>query len=265
MFSIVIPTCNRPDMLRRALDSVARQTFKCFEVIVIEDGSRSSSKHVVDEFSHLKIKYIHCEMNRGAATARNIGIENSSAQFISFLDDDDEFQKDFLTNTYQVLSKRLHNVYFSWSNVRNVRYKSGSIASYDETGFTLPNKYSTSMALEDTLSIGIGHGVTVPKDLLVDVGGFNQNLYTVEDTELLIKLLKKGAKATLVPGINVNIHHHVGERMTSNQHDRKRIEECLTLICEQRSFLADHPILMKQLESHLDYLFTRIQPVHGNV
>src|SRR5258708_17094704 len=84
--SIVIPTYNRPQLLRSAVES-ARAAGTDVEIIVVDDASTEETASVCRELSDLK--YIRLERNQGVAGARNVGILASSSEFIAFLDDDD--------------------------------------------------------------------------------------------------------------------------------------------------------------------------------
>ncbi len=84
--SIIIPTCNRPQLLPRAIES-ARAAGTDVEIIVVDDASQDETAAVCARLSG--IKYIRLERNQGVAGARNVGILASSAEFVAFLDDDD--------------------------------------------------------------------------------------------------------------------------------------------------------------------------------
>jgi len=91
-FSVIIPAFNRPDDLYRALKSLMSQKFKDFEVIILDDNSKVDLKKIVDEFSDsFQIKYKKFDENKGAAFARNAGVQMSEGRFVAFLDSDDEF------------------------------------------------------------------------------------------------------------------------------------------------------------------------------
>lgn len=90
--SIVIPTCNRPDLLPRAIRSVLAQTFQDFEIIIVDDGARVRAQSVVGGFSDARLVYVAHEPPRGSgAIARNTGIQKAKGEFVAFLDDDDEW------------------------------------------------------------------------------------------------------------------------------------------------------------------------------
>jgi glycosyltransferase involved in cell wall biosynthesis len=88
--SVIIPTYNRAWCIERAIKSVIVQSFKDWEMIVIDDGSSDNTSDIVSGYlSDSRIHYFHKE-NGGVGTARNVGIRKAAAEFIVFLDSDDE-------------------------------------------------------------------------------------------------------------------------------------------------------------------------------
>jgi glycosyltransferase involved in cell wall biosynthesis len=85
--TVVIPTHNRPQWLRRAVDSVLAQAFRELEIIVVDDGSNPAVRFAGIEDARLQV--VRHERSRGAAAARNTGIAAARGEFIAFLDDDD--------------------------------------------------------------------------------------------------------------------------------------------------------------------------------
>jgi glycosyltransferase involved in cell wall biosynthesis len=85
--SVIIPTYNRADFIEDAVESVLCQTYKDFEIIIVDDGSTDSTKDVLQKFYN-KIRYIY-KNNGGVASARNTGIKHAQGEYIAFLDSDD--------------------------------------------------------------------------------------------------------------------------------------------------------------------------------
>lgn len=85
--SVIIPTYNYAHYIEEAIDSVLAQTYKDYEIIVVDDGSTDNTKEVVSKYGP-KIKYIYQE-NQGLSAARNTGIKNSNGEYIAILDSDD--------------------------------------------------------------------------------------------------------------------------------------------------------------------------------
>src|SRR5581483_7703419 len=89
--SVVVSTHNRAELLHAAIASVLSQSFQDFEILVVDDHSQDHTAQVVQRFRDGRIKYLRHETRRGGAAARNTGIQNSSGEYIAFLDDDDEW------------------------------------------------------------------------------------------------------------------------------------------------------------------------------
>lgn len=96
MFSIVIPAFNAEKFITRSIQCVLNQTYKDFELIVIDDGSKDGTKKIVSDFQDANtIKYIYQD-NAGVSAARNRGIQESTGDYVCFLDADDEWKEDHL-------------------------------------------------------------------------------------------------------------------------------------------------------------------------
>ena len=105
LVSIIVRTCNRPDVLRETLISIKNQTYKNIEVIVVEDGKMESKKMIDDEFNDLNIKYYSFGKNVGRCKAGNKALSMATGKYLNFLDDDDLFYNDHV----EVLVGELEN------------------------------------------------------------------------------------------------------------------------------------------------------------
>jgi len=102
--SVIIPTYNQADYICDAIKSVLNQTYEDFEIMVIDDGSTDNTKDVLTEYNR-KIRYLYQE-NQGAASARNLGIRESKAEYVAFLDSDDLWFPDKLAIQMDVFNKK---------------------------------------------------------------------------------------------------------------------------------------------------------------
>jgi glycosyltransferase involved in cell wall biosynthesis len=89
--SVIIPTCNRAQFLRSAIESVRKQTFQDFEIIVVDDASNDETPEVVRSFADGRVRYLRRESKRGQGATRNDGIREARGEYIALLDDDDEW------------------------------------------------------------------------------------------------------------------------------------------------------------------------------
>lgn len=104
--SVVIPTYNRANLLKRAIKSVINQQFEDFELIVVDDASQDNTPEVVESIDDGRIRYIRLRENSGGPVARNIGIKKAKGEFIGLLDDDDEW----LPNRLSTQLKKFENL-----------------------------------------------------------------------------------------------------------------------------------------------------------
>ena len=114
MISIIIPTHNKANRLKKTIQSLLQQQYKNLEIIVVDDGSQDNSAEVVKNINY-NIKYIKHEHNQGTIAARLTGITNSTGKFIAFLDDDDNWNNKKLMLQKNVFDKH-PNIDFVMSN-----------------------------------------------------------------------------------------------------------------------------------------------------
>ena len=96
--SVIIPLFNKGRYIQQALNSVLAQTFGDYEIIVVDDGSTDNGAELVSNYCDQRIRLIRQE-NAGPGAARNYGIRNSCAEYVAFLDADDEWMPEFLENS----------------------------------------------------------------------------------------------------------------------------------------------------------------------
>ena len=102
LFSVIIPTYNRANLLKLAIQSVLDQQYQNWELIVVDDGSTDETAEIVQKFSDPRICYVYQE-NQKLSAARNTGIEHCKGKYVCFLDDDDYYLENHLINFYNWL------------------------------------------------------------------------------------------------------------------------------------------------------------------
>ena len=101
--SVIIPAYNSSGFIEDALESVFKQTYRNYEVIVVDDGSTDKSAEIIGSFSDKRIIYIYQE-NHGVSVARNKGILESKGEYIAFLDSDDLWLPEKLEKQVAILN-----------------------------------------------------------------------------------------------------------------------------------------------------------------
>lgn len=137
-FSICIPAYNRAHTISRTLDSLVKQTFKDFEVIVVDDGSIDDTERVVSKYNGIiDLKYIKKE-NGGKHTALNKGIDYASGTFFMILDSDDWLVDDALELFHSMCEKIIDNEKYSGVLCRCINTATGKIIGDD-----IPKEYES--------------------------------------------------------------------------------------------------------------------------
>lgn len=183
LVSVIIPTFNRPDMLRDAINSVLKQTLQDLEIIVVNDAGEDVSG-IIHSFNDNRIKLIRHPVNRGLASARTTGIKNASGQYIALLDDDDIFYPDHLETAVGELGETQRVVYTD--AVRATYQKKGD-------GYELADKKTPYSMDYDRNKLLLGNIAPVncfvfDRTLAIKAGLFDETLSTLEDWDFWIRL-----------------------------------------------------------------------------
>ena len=96
MISVIVPTAHRPQLLRRAVNSVLAQSMSDLEVVVVIDGPDLETTQLLSDIADRRLRFIQNPRSLGSAGARNVGIKAARGEWIAFLDDDDEWVRDKL-------------------------------------------------------------------------------------------------------------------------------------------------------------------------
>lgn len=145
--TVVIPVFNVENYLRKCVESVEDQTYKSFEIILVDDGSSDSSGVLCDELSELygNIKVIHQE-NKGLGGARNTGIKNCNTEFIMFLDSDDYIHPELFQKCMEAVKK---------SNCQIILFDMVSVNEKDEKGIVYSAPITPEKVFSSDEAIGI--------------------------------------------------------------------------------------------------------------
>ena len=186
--SVIIPTYNRAHLISRAIQSVLKQTYKDFEVIVIDDGSTDNTEYIIKQFQDKdnRIRYIKHKKNKGGAAARNTGIKAANAEYIAFQDSDDEWFPEKLEKQMKVLENAPPEVGVVYTGFWRI---DGNKKKYT------PALWITQKEGDVHKELLKGNFVTTQsivtrKECLGKVGMFDENLPRLQDWELVIRLSK---------------------------------------------------------------------------
>ena len=105
--SVIIPVYNVEKYISRCLESLANQTLKDLEILIVNDGSTDNSRSIIEKYlkkHSLRIKYFE-KQNGGLSSARNYGLKYATGEYIAFLDSDDYVEKDMYEDMYKIAKK----------------------------------------------------------------------------------------------------------------------------------------------------------------
>ena len=190
--SIIIPTYKRPDNLARAINSVLNQTYTNIEVIVVDDNDpnmvyREETEKLMAQYSECKnIKYIRHSRNSNGAVARNTGYTYAEGEYIGFLDDDDEFER----NKIQLQVEKLESFTSEYKGVY-CGYKVILNGKEISRVTTLPEGNLQLDLFQMNYSLKAGSGLLVEDTVFKELGGFDESFERHQDYEFLIRFFEK--------------------------------------------------------------------------
>lgn len=185
MVSVIIPTYNSEEYLRESIESIFNQTFKDYEIILVDDGSTDNTREIVKQF-YPSVKYIYQDQG-GAARARNTGIRAARGEFIAFLDADDIWLPTKLEK--QVEHFRQHT---------DVGFIFTEHSQFNENGIirSFVGKRDRLVKGEILENIFLYSGVATPtvivrKKVFEQVGLFDEDLIAAEDDNMWLRIAYK--------------------------------------------------------------------------
>ena len=225
MFSVVIPTFNRRDLVARAVRSVLSQTVDDFEIVVVDDGSTDDTAAVIRALDDSRIRLVALPHNRGPAAARNAGIAAARGQLVSFLDSDDEYLPTFLERTRAALASTDSSIGFSWAGTQKTWTSNADGLFREMTRRLVWNPIFSSRhdawryCLSHDAMWGTNNGVTIKASALAKSGTFDEAMLACEDADLLIRLMRH-FDFVVIPECLVVVHQDAPQRVDGNPRNR---------------------------------------------
>lgn len=247
--SIVIPTHNSEKTIAKTIDSVLKQSFTDFELIVINDGSQDKTLEVVTNINDSRIKVLSYP-NAGANVSRNRGLYIAEGEFVSFLDADDIWSPDKLASQLQALQNHsAAKVAYSWTNYID-----------DNDKFLLAGTHITANGdiyeqLLITNFLESGSNPLICKEAIIQLGGFDELLPAAQDWDMWLRLADK-YDFVCVPQPQV-LYRIRANSQSSNLHRQEKVcLEVLTKAYKTRPNISKHVINIS-LAKLYNYLMCR--------
>ena len=188
-FSVIMPLFNREGVVSDAIESVLKQSYKDFELIVVDDGSVDKSAQIVREFVKRdpRVKLIEMPVNIGVSQARNAGIASSTGDFIAFLDSDNTWDENYLEiYNYFINSTPDSKVFYSGQAIYY-----GSINRKKITNNFVPDSIRivpfVFPLLQSSNYIDL-NTIVVSLELVQSVGGFDRRMTRLVDWDFIMRI-----------------------------------------------------------------------------
>ena len=223
LVSVIIPTFNRAWCLKEAIDSVLTQTYKNYELIVVDDGSTDKTKGLLSQCKGITVLY---QENQGVSAARNRGIASSKGELIAFLDSDDLWQPEKLATQVAYFGQH-HDAMICQTEeiwIRNGRRIFPKKKHKKESG------YFFERSLE--LCLVSPSAVMMKRQLFNDVGLFDENLPACEDYDLWLRVGAHLPIYLIDEALIIKRGGHADQLSSNPGLDKYRIQSIQNLLAE---------------------------------
>jgi len=185
--TVYIPTYNRPHLLKRAVESVLKQTYQDIEIIVVNDGE-PLPPDLLNYLTENAVTCLKTDGNQRACVARNIAILASSGDYVTGLDDDDCFEINRIEEFVQAAKQQPAKMFFTGYQFIEKRLTKKRMPSM------------TSVALDDILKANvINNQVFAPRSFYIEAGLFDEALPAWQDFDMWVRMIAKFGDAILIP------------------------------------------------------------------
>lgn len=196
--SIIMPVYNKARYIEKTINSILSQTYKDFELIIVDDGSTDGSELICDKFEQMdsRVKVFHIE-NGGVSNARNIGIENAGGEYIQFIDSDDYISENMIYDLCQIIENYTPDIIIS--GVKKVDRMGNEIIEILPMMSGIKDRYTMMENFaEEQKNTGIYGCVSnkLIKKSIIDKYKvrFNTNIWLAEDLDFYLELYNYTSK-----------------------------------------------------------------------
>ena len=249
MISIIIPCYNSETFVGRALDSVLKQTYKDWEIILVNNNSTDGTQAVLDAF---QAKYpekvrVFNETKKGAPAARNKGLQEARGEWVQFLDADDEILPEKLAGQIALAEKEGASI---------VTSPYTRIGTRDRKHFVVPR----GLYMDDVWSalilsnMGITSSNLFKRALLLKVQGWDEKLVASQEYDMMFRMLQLNPKVAF-DNRDLTIIHFGSVESVSRTEDRvkgrKILDSRIDLRFRIKKYLADNNLLTEERSAHV--------------
>lgn len=185
MVSVIIPTYNRAHLIKQSVESVLKQSYQNFEIIIVDDGSKDNTEEIIKQINDSRIRYIKHTVNKGASAARNTGIREAKGKYIAFQDSDDLWLPEKLEKQIERIEKTENHIGAVFGGYWIIN-QNGEKRYFPEQSINDGNIFYTLLQ-GNVVGMPV---VMIKKECFEKSGYFNETLPALEDWELLLRISK---------------------------------------------------------------------------
>ena len=230
-FSIIVPVYNVEEYIDKCLKSIFNQTYKDFEVIVVDDGTEDNSMDIVNKYDVIVVK----EKNSGLSTARNNGVKKAKGEYLLFVDSDDYLEKDLLKNINDNLSDNPDVLRFQIKEVDEDKETNYNEEGFDTTnGVDAFNKISKYHYIENAWAYAINRKYYLDNNYKFKDGSYH------EDFGLIPLVIIKANTVKSISYIGYNYRQRNNSIMNNNDYEKTKNKV--------KDFLNHYKYLIKEID-----------------
>lgn len=254
MVSVIIPCYNCVSFVRRAINSVLNQTFQDYELLLIDNRSTDGTLQLLHSFleQYPSRIAIYSENKAGAPAARNHGLAMARGEWIQFLDADDELHPEKLARQIELVQGRQTGVVI------------GNYIIEREQGRLRENRYGIKDPWKGLIvsDLGVTSSNMWKKEDLVAVNGWNEDMTSSQEYELMFRLLKNGSTFLFDTSFSTTVHRKGNS--VSRSTDKRKLTEILKnrikLRYEIKDYLKNTGQLTRELSTMIDtYIYMELK------
>jgi glycosyltransferase involved in cell wall biosynthesis len=250
MISVIVPLYNKEHHIEKSINSIINQTYSNFEVIIIDDGSSDNSLNIIRTIVDARIKII-TQPNAGVSAARNRGINESKGEYITFLDADDLWEKDYLetqiklTINYPSCDIFATNYKFRQSNGQEFQPIIQNLP-FNTTDGVLDNYFTVASNSHPPIT---SISVLIRRKALLSVGGFPVGIRSGED---LLTWARLACRYNIAFSRKICAIYNLGDGYNYSNLPPRRQDENDPVGYELKKLMSHHPNIkgLKKYISH---------------
>lgn len=243
LISVIIPYFNNQDSIEETLNSVLNQTYKNFEIIIINDGSENVAVDFLNSIQNTYKFNLITQKNSGPSSARNNGALNANGEYLLFLDADDTIHKTYLQKCLDCFTRN--------SNLQLVNSKAMFFGARYES-WQLPELELLSFLRNNCIHISC----LIKKEVFVNLGMFDTNISYAEDWELWLRFIKTygtDCYYRIPEELFFYRKHHEKNSLTDKLNTNNYAESCRAYIYKKHyDFYTEHKLDLLTLYDAVD-------------